>query len=155
MGISHQNGCEGICTVEKYKYIKAINWLKQGRRPLLECEMNRGKIIQTTLSLGSYWNSWCNVTLSFQADKHKKSKKKSIQEILSYTQFFKSRDSLHMTLLTIFTLIKYKPISHPQWLLGASAFIQWTLILALRWLTKSTSVVLRPGSWLCKWDTLP
>lgn len=75
-----------MCTVEKYKYIKAINWLKQGRKPLLECEMNGGKIMQKTLkkkkketlSLGSYWNSWWNVTLSFQADKDKKgnSKKK-------------------------------------------------------------------------------
>lgn len=95
-----------MCTVEKYKYIKAINWLKQGRKPLLECEMNGGKIMQKTLkkkketlSLGSYWNSWWNVTLSFQADKDKKGnskkKKKSIQEITSYMQFFKSRDSLH------------------------------------------------------------
>lgn len=38
---------------------------------------------------------------------------------------------------------------------GAFAFLEWTLILTLRLLTKSTSTVLGHGAWFRKWESLP
>ena len=38
---------------------------------------------------------------------------------------------------------------------GAFAFLEWTLILTLRLLIKSTSAVLAHGGWFCKWESLP